>query len=133
MKHTLIYGVWCAMLSRCRNPHNPSFERYGARGVSVCERWLRFENFYADMGPRPAGLSIERKDNKGKYEPSNCVWATPTEQALNRRSNVMVTLGEKTQTASQWAHELGVGQKTIQQRLRRGWSAEKALTKNYAS
>lgn len=79
------------MLRRCFNPNTPGWKRYGGRGITVCERWRHsFENFLADMGERPLGHSLERVDNDGLYEPGNCVWATPHEQALNRRRRVVV-------------------------------------------
>ncbi len=86
MSKTLIYGIWRTMLSRCRNPKFPTFKRYGARGVRVCERWYKFENFLSDMGPRPSdNHSLDRIDNAGNYEPGNVRWATKAEQNLNRR------------------------------------------------
>lgn len=122
------YQSWCSMKQRCENPKCPAFKWYGARGISVCERWGKFENFLEDMGHRGKDQSIDRfPDKNGNYEPGNCRWATVKEQMNNTRSNINVTMRGKTMTLAQWCEELGLKFNTILCRLRRGWTAEKAL------
>lgn len=80
------YLTWSAMLNRCTNPKQRSFAKYGARGITVCDRWRAFECFLADMGERPAGMTIDRIDGSLGYEPGNCRWATPSQQSRNRKT-----------------------------------------------
>lgn len=83
--HTRLNWVWSAMIQRCTNPNNKRWESYGGRGITVCARWRSFENFLADMGKRPRGLTLERLNNDKGYEPANCAWRSHTNQANNRR------------------------------------------------
>lgn len=125
---TPIYKVWAAMLARCSNATNPAYCNYGGRGISVCERWLKYENFIADMGHRPSDKhSIERINNDGNYEPTNCKWATKKEQCNNMRTNRFLVFNGESKTMSQWAESLGVSRDTIRGRLRRGATVEQAL------
>lgn len=87
MTYTDTHKVWRDMLGRCTNKNHKSYRYYGARGISVCERWFTFENFLSDMGLRPAGLQIDRTNNDGNYEPNNCRWVTPKENTANRRNS----------------------------------------------
>lgn len=85
-KFSPTYQSWCSMIQRCTNPNRESWPYYGGRGITVCPRWMSFDNFLEDMGERPPGLSLDRIDNDGNYEPGNCRWATPEEQHANRRA-----------------------------------------------
>ena len=114
---TPIYSVWKNMRNRCNNQKALQYKNYGQRGISVCERWDKFENFYADMGDRPDELSIERIDNNGNYEPSNCKWATHKEQGRNQRTNRIIKYGGKSQCLAEWAEEIGIARDTLWRRL----------------
>lgn len=122
------YRVWRGMLARCYVASSDSYQLYGARGIVVCDRWHSFENFLADMAPRPSGMSIDRIDNNGNYEPGNCRWVTPAQQSRNQRTNRILTLNGESMTQQDWAVRIGINAQTIQKRLKLGWSVEKALT-----
>lgn len=122
------YNTWCMMIRRCDDPRSPSYVRYGMRGVRVCERWRNFENFLADMGDPPPGMTLDRIDNSGDYSPDNCRWASGADQASNRRNTVNLTWRGETKHLEAWARQTGVDSRLISQRLKRGWSVERALT-----
>lgn len=122
------WAVWCDMRKRCTKWKHPYFARYGGRGITVCERWGTFENFFTDLGPRPSTKhTLDRIDNDGNYEPGNVRWSTRREQARNRSSSRMVTAFGKTQPLAVWAKERTLKSSTIRMRLTRGLSAEEAL------
>lgn len=124
---TPTYIVWKSMRQRCHNPNNAAYPRYGGRGITICSRWENFETFLADMGERPNGKGIERRDNAKGYSPGNCYWATAKEQANNTRSNRLISYRGKTLTLSQWGDRLGMLPITLAWRLKR-WPAEKAFS-----
>ncbi len=124
---TRIYHVWQAMRARCEKPKTKQFADYGGRGIRVCERWLVFENFLADMGEPPPGMTIERRDNNAGYSPENCRWATRREQQNNRRDNRLLTFDGRTQTLTCWAKQFGIDGRALAKRLARGWPIGEAL------
>jgi hypothetical protein len=122
-------SVWRGMKSRCFNPNEKSYKNYGGRGVTVCERWEDFNNFYEDMGPRPSDKhSIDRIDNDGDYCLENCRWATRVEQNRNCRSNRLWVYQGKKQTISMWAEDTGLSYDTLYRRWTLGWEIERILT-----
>jgi hypothetical protein len=120
------YKSWNAMMSRCFCKSDQAYHRYGGSGITVCDRWLKFENFLADMGERPKEL--DRKENDKGYCPENCRWATPTEQANNLSNNRLLTFNGETKSASQWAKEKGIPTSTLFGRISKNWPIEKILS-----
>jgi hypothetical protein len=124
---TPVYRAWGAILQRCLNPKYHRYKDYGGRGILVCERWLKFENFYADMGDPPAVMSIERKQNDKGYEPGNCVWATAKQQSDNRRNVRMLTYQGQTLPLKDWGRALDIPSTTIHRYVvSRGMTLEEA-------
>ncbi|PFH29161.1 hypothetical protein [Burkholderia sp. JKS000303] len=123
------YKAWTHMRGRCMCDTDHKYPSYGGRGIKVCDRWSSFENFLTDMGEPPSGTTIDRIDNDGDYEPGNCRWATPTEQANNRRSSRIVECGGIRMTIAQWSKKTGVPAGLIFSRLKAGWSPGRALVK----
>lgn len=128
MRQSSEYVSWAHMLDRCLNPKSSNYAYYGGRGIEVCDRWLKFENFYEDMGPRPENTTLDREKNELGYFKENCRWATKREQANNSRHNRLISYNGETLTVSQWAERLGTNPKTLFTRLYAGWPTEKILT-----
>jgi len=127
---TRIYRIWSNMKSRCYSTTNKKYPSYGGRGIIVCDRWKdSFANFYEDMGEPPLDCSLDRIDVNGNYEKQNCRWATQKEQQNNRRDNVIITIGEKPMTMASYCETHGLNPDKVQQRLKRGWTQEKAVAK----
>lgn len=129
MTYTPEYQCWQNMRNRCHLATSSSFRYYGARGIKVCNRWrYSFFRFHSDMGDRPGpGYSIERKDVNGDYEPSNCIWLHSSKQTANRRNTHYVTVDGVTASVSEWGRRTGIPMGTIWSRLKRGWTANKAV------
>jgi len=125
------YAVWARMITRCTNPKASRYARYGGRGIAVCERWRHsFENFLADMGEKPPGMTIERDDVNGNYEPGNCRWATKREQHWNKStSNIVEYRGER-KCVAEWCDQYGIPYTTFIQRLRRGLPLDEVFETN---
>jgi hypothetical protein len=127
-RKTAEYRIWCAMRERCNSKNHVEYPRYGGRGVLICDRWNSFENFLADMGERPsAEHSIDRIDVNGNYEPTNCRWASKSEQARNKRTSVLMTLNGETRHRLEWAERLNLSVNTIKRRQRMGDDDARAL------
>lgn len=131
MGSTRIYNIWRKMQQRCTDPANPAWKDYGGRGISVCNEWLAdpaaFQSWAEGNGYKPS-LTIERIDNNGNYEPSNCRWASRVEQNHNKRNNFNIQVGAVTKCVSEWQAETGICRKVIANRIRAGIAPELAVS-----
>ena len=129
------YGSWRSMKTRCFNPNDPAYNSYGGRGITVCERWKKsFKNFLEDMGESSIDLQIDRIDNNGNYNKSNCRWTTSKTNNRNRRNNRLITYKGETRCLSEWAEKYNINPNTLWMRLNQyNWSLEKALTTSVGS
>lgn len=131
MRHTRLYNIWRSMNQRCYNPNTLNFDRYGGRGIEVCEEWrysfITFRDWAVANGYSDE-LTIDRKEVNGNYEPSNCRWATVKEQANNKRNSRVIEFNGVSHTLGEWSTITGIRVATIWARLRNGWAVEDALT-----
>jgi hypothetical protein len=129
-RKTPLYAVWIGMKQRCTNSNSQSYARYGGRGITVCEEWRDFAAFHAwaTANGYKKGLTIERKDNDGDYEPSNCTWIPRGQQVNNRCTSRRLTFNGVTKTVGEWANAYALDRKTLGDRIKRGWPIERALT-----
>ena len=132
MKHERLYRIWSGIKSRCYTKANKAYNRYGGRGISMCQEWkdnfVAFYKWAMDNGYLD-DLSIDRINVNGNYEPSNCRWSTPKEQSDNIRCNILITIGNETLDLQQWCDKIGIKRSTVNTRVRMcGWSYERALT-----
>ena len=117
LSKTKTYGCWRDMRHRCNNAHYSNYKSYGGRGITVCERWDKFENFLEDMGEKPEGRSLDRIDNNGNYCPENCRWATPKEQSKNMRNNIFIVYNGKQMLLSELSELSGINRETLKYRI----------------
>lgn len=129
MSKTGSYSVWTSMKQRCLNPKNKDFKYYGGRGITICKKWLKYENFVSDMGLRPSqDHQIDRKNNNLGYSKQNCRWTDRIHQMSNTRSNKYIEFDGCKMTFASWSRATGLSPKTIRYRLKAGWSIKKTLT-----
>lgn len=129
-KHNNTYHTWQGMKARCYNKNSFGWDRYGGRGITVCERWKdSFEDFLEDMGECPKGMSIDRINNDGDYEPENCRWATRSQQQRNKRNNRKIVAFGEEKTMTEWEEITGISDSTIDARIKNGLLPEEALSK----
>lgn len=122
------YQIWAGIIQRCTNPNYHHYVNYGGRGITVCKRWMKFQNFLEDMGEVPLGHQIDRINNNKGYYKGNCHWTTSKTNNRNKRNNHLETYNGRTQYMVDWAREFSIDQGTLSKRIKRGWSIGKALT-----
>jgi hypothetical protein len=131
MSDHALYGTWKNIRSRCLNPLDSRYESYGGRGIKLCQEWqsgpAAFVRWSLASGYAP-GLQVDRRDNDGNYEPGNCRWVARTVQQRNKRNNHILEFGGQARTLAEWSEIMGIGTKTLQSRVSRGWTASRALT-----
>lgn len=115
------YHSWAGMIARCTDPDHKAFPRYGGRGIAVCDRWSEFSLFLADMGEKPKGTSLDRRNNDQGYSPENCRWATPTTQATNKSNTDLRTIEGVTKPHIEWCRMFGMTRSTVDDRVKHGW------------
>jgi hypothetical protein len=125
---TRTYRSWHSMVMRCTNPNAAYYSQYGHKGIRICTRWFNFANFLADMGERPEGKTLDRINNNGNYEPGNCRWATPLEQASNRSCYRPITYAGESLSMEGWDRRMGLTIGTVGERIKRGWSVDRAIS-----
>lgn len=122
-----LYKIWEAMISRCCNKKDKRYKDYGARGITVSDDWMKFENFLIDMGDRPKGMSLDRMNNNSGYSKNNCRWATFSEQQNNRRNNKRFEIDGINKTLTEWCRVFNVKYTTVLGRLKSGWNVDEAF------
>lgn len=126
---TETYKCWSGLKQRCTNPKATGYAQYGARGISVCERWVNsFENFLVDMGERPAGTTLDRIDVNGNYAQDNCRWASLKVQNFNKRNTRLIEFQGIRKPLAEWAEEKGLAYSCLYERLKKKWPIDRALT-----
>ena len=122
------YNSWCSMHRRCKNINSPDYQRYGGKGIKVCEEWNSFEQFLKDMGNRPEGYTLHRINNKGDYTPENCKWASVQEQAVGRNTTRFITFNEQIKPLSEWVELYGFTRSLFYYYTYKGLTDQEALT-----
>ena len=128
---TATYHAWNGMINRCTQPKMKHYKHYGGRGISVCPEWRDFRNFLRDMGPRPEGMSLDRINNDGNYEPGNCRWTTREEQRRNRRCTIFIEYQGERYALADFCKKMCLNRHKVYLRLKRGWTLEEAMTIPY--